>query len=184
MPINEQIKQIKNRIMYLRDVLDITIDEMASQLGITTDQYIQYESGETDIPAGIIYGIASIFEIDVTEILTGESPRMVDYTITRKNKGILVERYQGYSFEALAHNYIGRNKEPMLVTIKSSKNHPALVSHSGQEFNYVLEGSIAVIIGSKTLTLVEGDCIYFNPEIPHGQYALTDEAKFLTLIDN
>lgn len=184
MSVNYQIKQIKNRIAYLRDVLDISIEEISSQLGISVEQYIQYESGDIDIPAGIIYGIASIFEIDVTEILTGESPRMLDYTITRKNKGIVVERFKGYSFEALAHNYIGRNKEPMLVTIKCSKNHPELVSHSGQEFNYVLEGSIAVVIGSKTLTLEEGDCIYFNPEIPHGQYALTDEAKFLTLIDN
>ncbi len=184
MSINDQIRQIKNRIAYLRDVLDISVEEMSSQLGITTEQYVQYESGDIDIPAGIIYGIASIFEIDVTEILTGESPRMVDYTITRKNKGILVERFKGYSFEALAHNYVGRNKEPMLVTIRASKTHPDLVSHNGQEFNYVLEGSIAVVIGSKTLTLDEGDCIYFNPEIPHGQYALTDEAKFLTLIDN
>ena len=70
------------------------------------------------------------------------------------------------------------------VAATLSKTHPDLVSHNGQEFNYVLEGSIAVVIGSKTLTLDEGDCIYFNPEIPHGQYAITDEAKFLTLIDN
>ena len=57
MSINDQIRQIKNRIAYLRDVLDISVEEMSSQLGITTEQYVQYESGDIDIPAGIIYGI-------------------------------------------------------------------------------------------------------------------------------
>lgn len=184
MSISDQVKQIKNRISYLRDVLDISVEEISNSLGISIEQYIEYEQGESDIPAGIIYGIASKFDIDVTEILTGESPRMVDYTVTRKQKGIEVERFEGYKFEALAHNYVGRNKEPMLVTIKRSDERPRLVSHGGQEFNFVLEGSLNVVIDNKTITLNEGDCIYFNPEIPHGQYAITEEAKFLTLIDN
>ena len=56
MPINEQIKQIKNRIMYLRDVLDITIDEMASQLGIT--KVLDTVNGAKDAIRGDIFLMA------------------------------------------------------------------------------------------------------------------------------
>ncbi|HBR31248.1 MAG TPA: XRE family transcriptional regulator, partial [Clostridiales bacterium] len=56
-------------------------------------------------------------------------------------------------------------------------------THTGQEFNYVLEGKIAVILNKKTIELSEGDSIYFDPSVPHGQIALGGTARFLTVID-
>ncbi len=180
----EHIRQIKNRIRYLREALETSPEQLAYKLGFTESQYLEYEQGEGDIPAGVIYDIAAALGVDPTELLIGESPRMTDYTVTRKGCGIAVERFPGYSFEALAYNFVGRNKDPMLVTIDPSDTLPKLVTHSGQEFNYVIEGKVAVIIGNKTVTLNAGDCIYFNPAIEHGQYAVGGRAVFLTLIDS
>lgn len=179
----EKLKQVTERIRYLRDVLDFSATEVAEKLEIPVSLYVEYENGEKDIPISVIYGVASIFGVDATDILTGEAPRMYEYTVTRKNQGIAIKRYEGYSFEALAHNYIGRNKEPMLVVIDPSDTPPELVTHSGQEFNFVLEGKIGVTIGKKTITLEKGDCIYFDPHYPHGQFAIGGRAEFLTVID-
>lgn len=179
----DKLKQVTERIQYLRDILEIPAEEMAEKLGVPASLYLEYEKGEKDIPISMIYAVASIFDVDATDILTGSSPRMYDYTVTRRGKGIDIKRYEGYSFEALAHNFIGRNKEPMLVTIKPADTPPELVTHSGQEFNYVLSGKIGVTVGKNTLTLAEGDCIYFDPSIPHGQFAIDGAAKFLTVID-
>ena len=71
----------------------------------------------------------------------------------------------------------------MIVTISPSEKHAPLVSHSGQEFNYVLEGKIGVTIGERDHILSAGDSIYFNPSIPHVQYAIGGSAKFITIID-
>lgn len=180
----DKLKQVTDRIRYLRDILDYTEEEVAEKLGISTELYKEYESGAKDIPISMMYGVAAIFGVEATEILTGEAPRMQDYTVTRKGQGINIDRYKGYSFEALAHNYIDKNKEPMLVTIELSDGTPELVSHGGQEFNYVLEGTVGVVIGKKTVTLETGDCVYFDPSIPHGQFAVNGTAKFLTIIDN
>ena len=58
-----------------------------------------------------------------------------------------------------------------------------MVAHSGQEFNLVLEGSVAVVFDGKELILNEGDSIYFNPTHPHGQKCHGDKkARFLTMI--
>ena len=179
----DKLKQVTERIKYLRDILDFSQVEVAEKLGISTTLYNEYETGAKDIPISMMYGVAAIFGVDATEILTGEAPRMLDYTVTRKDSGIAIDRYVGYKFEALAHNYKNKNKEPMLVTIDVSDNPPELVSHSGQEFNYVLEGKIGVTIGKKTVMLEAGDCIYFDPRIPHGQFAVDGTAKFLTVID-
>ena len=183
MSLNDQIKQIKNRIAYLRDSVSVSSEEIANYLGITTDSYLEFEVGESDIPISMIYGIAHALGVDATEIMTGEAPRMSSYSVTRKNMGIKIERYKGYDFEALAYNFIDRDKEPMLVSIEPCDKRPELVTHSGQEFNYVLEGKVGVIIGAKTIELDPGDSIYFNPLIPHGQFAIGGKVRFLTIID-
>ncbi|MDD4125087.1 MAG: cupin domain-containing protein [Eubacteriales bacterium] len=179
----EQLKQITDRIKYLRDILDISSTELAERIGMPIEQYIAYENCEKDIPISMIYNAASALGVDATELLTGEAPRMDAYAVTRKGKGIDVERYEGYAFESLSYNFRDRNKEPMIVTISPAENKPLPVSHGGQEFNLVLEGTVGVIIGGKEIILNEGDSIYFDPSIPHGQYAIGGTAKFLTVID-
>lgn len=183
MNVNEQIKQIADRIKYLRDAVDMTAEEVANTISISLDEYYEYENGEKDIPISVIYSTAAALGVDPTELIIGEAPRMAEYCITRKNAGVIIERFPGYSFEALAHNYIGRDKEPMIVTLSASDEHAALVSHSGQEFNYVLEGKLGITLGNRTFELSAGDSIYFSPSIPHGQFALEGTAKFLTIID-
>ncbi len=180
----DKLKLVTERIRYLRDILDLSQIEVAEKLGISIELYNDYESGKKDMPISIMYGVAAIFGVDAAEILTGETPRMLDYTVTRKGCGIGIDRYAGYKFEALAHNYKGKNKEPMLVTIEVSNTQPELVTHGGQEFNYVLDGKIGVILGKKTVVLEKGDCIYFDPSTPHGQYAIDGVATFLTVIDS
>ena len=183
MIVNEQIKQVASRISYLGATLDMTREQIAAAIDMSIDDYIRYENGTKDIPVSMIYSVAAVLGIDATELLTGESPRMKEYAVTRKGRGVGVERYKGYAFESLAYNYTGRDKEPMIVTISPGDEHPQLVTHTGQEFNYVLEGKIAVILNKKTIELSEGDSIYFDPSVPHGQIALGGTARFLTVID-
>ena len=183
MVANEQIKQIASRIIYMRETLELSQQDVAEKIDMPLEEYIAYETGEKDLPVSMIYSVAGALGIDATELLTGETPRMDSYAVTRKGQGVGVERYKGYAFESLAANFRHRDKEPMLVTISPKDGKPELVAHGGQEFNYVISGKIAVVIGAKTIVLNEGDSIYFDPRIRHGQYAVDGEARVLTVID-
>lgn len=108
---------------------------------------------------------------------------MNSYTITRKGKGISIERYKEYSFSSLAYNFIGRDMDPMIVDLLPKDRPPELVKHRGQEFNYVLEGKVTVIIDGHKHVLNQGDSIYFDPSVPHGQMAEFGPARFLTIIN-
>ncbi len=180
--MNEQLAQIAARMRELREILDITPEALAQTVGISPQQYNAYENGTDDIPIGVLYAAAHAMGVDPTELLTGEAPRMADYTIVRGGRGVSIQRYAGYAFSDLAYNFIGREMRPMLVTLSQS-DAPELVTHDGQEFNYVLEGKLEVTVGGKSFTLEAGDCVYFNPKLPHGQRAQTAVAKFLTVIN-
>ena len=179
----DEIKMIADRVREMRDILEIDVAEMAEKIGVSVEQYLQYENAEDDIPVGKLYLMASEFGVDPTVLLSGQTPRMEDYTVVRGGKGVTVERYAGYRFTSLAFNFKNRDMEPMIVSLLPSDEQPELVTHAGQEFNYVLEGKVAVTIGKKTHVLEAGDSIYFNPALPHGQHAVDAPAKFLTVIN-
>ena len=86
--MNEQIKQIAGRIRELREILDVAAIDLAKQLNLSPEEYERYENAEDDIPIGVIYGVAAALNVDPTVLLTGEAPRMNDYTIVRQGRGV------------------------------------------------------------------------------------------------
>lgn len=174
------------RIRELREILDFSQEKVAEKLGIALDTYRQYETGQQSIPISTLNAVAELFHVDFTVLLTGDMPRMEDYSLVRKGEGVNVERFPGYTFQSLAANFKNRSMEPLLVSLDEHDDgkEPALVAHGGQEFNLVLEGTIKLVLGKHEFLLHEGDSFYFDPRIPHGQRAVGRPAKFVTVINN
>jgi len=170
------------RIKELREILEISALDMAKDIDISYDTYKKYEEGELDIPISVLYTIAGRLGTDVTVLLTGEEARMDSAAVCRKGKGVQIERYPGYEFSSLAYNFKHRTIEPLLVTLDSSKPPAELVSHSGQEFNFVIEGQIKITVVKTDHILNPGDSIYFDARLPHAQSAVNGTAQFLTII--
>jgi transcriptional regulator with XRE-family HTH domain len=182
--MSESTQQIATRIREIREDCDLTAEAAAQKLGISFALYDQYENAAVDIPISMLYEMAKLFSVDLTELLTGLSPRLHNYCLVRNGEGVETERFKGYKFQNLAYNFINKKFEPLLVTIEPEKNKQmSLVTHPGQEFNYVLSGKVKVILGGAELELGVGDSLYFDPTIPHGQVAADGQpAQFLTVI--
>lgn len=101
-------EQIALRIREFREILGLSPETVAHQLGISNEQYLLYENNTESMPISTLYKLAEIFETDFTVLLTGDSPRMADYTLVRAGQGVQVDRYPGYKFQSLAFNYISR----------------------------------------------------------------------------
>jgi len=180
--MNEKLAHIPERIKELREILDISIFDMAKDTNLSFETYKKYESGDMDIPISVLYTIANRLGTDVTVLLTGEEARMDSAAVCRKGKGVQIERYPGYEFSSLASNFKHRTMEPLLVTLDSTKPQAAPVSHTGQEFNYIVEGQVKVIVAKSEYILSAGDSIYFDARLPHGQSAVSGMAQFITII--
>ena len=178
----ENVSHVPLRIKELREILGISALDMAKDTNISFEIYNKYEDGSLDIPISVLYTIANRLGTDVTVLLTGEEARMESAAVCRKGKGVQIERYPGYEFSSLAYNFKHRTMEPLLVLLDSSKPQAAPVSHSGQEFNYIVEGNVKVTVGRNEHVLSQGDSIYFDARLPHGQSALNGSAQFITII--
>ena len=181
--MNEQIKQIAIRLKGLRESLDLSLAKMAEQCKRPVAEIEQYEAGETDIPMSFLFDVAQHFHIDTSTLISGEEPRMSAYFLTRYGQGRSVERTKAYKYQALAGGYKRPKAEPFEVTVEPNDRPIYLNTHTGEEFNYVLEGCLQLHINGKDLFLNPGDSIYFDSSNPHGMKALDDKpVKFLAII--
>jgi transcriptional regulator with XRE-family HTH domain len=183
--MNEQIKQIAQRLRGLREVLELTVDELAAQCDIRAEEYRLSESGEHDISVSMLQKIARRYNVALDALMFGEEPRMTAYFVTRADKGVSIERTKAYKYQSLASGFINREADPFIVTVEPKADSVPMYynSHDGQEFNYVLEGRMLISIDGKEQILGEGDSIYFNSKLMHGMKALDGrKVRFLAII--
>ena len=183
--MNEQIKQIAERIREIREISGISAETLADRLGVPGEKYSMYESGETDIPVGIIFNISELFNVELSVMLGGDNPKLRIYSIVRNGKGLNLERRKQYRYESLAFNFMHKKAEPFMVSIDPKPENSPLEfnSHPGQEFNYVIKGTMMTIIDGHEIILKEGDSVYFNSGYKHAMKALNNEqVKFLAIV--
>lgn len=169
----------------LREVLELTEQEVADACQLTIEDYRELESGTRDISVSTLQKISRHYGISLDVLMFGEEPKMSSYFLTRKGTGISVERRKAYKYEALASGFRGRIADPFIVTVEPKPEGTPVQfnSHQGQEFNLVVEGRLLLNINGKELILNQGDSLYFNSALPHGMLALDGKpVKFLAII--
>lgn len=183
--MEDSIKQIGQRLRGLREVLGIPADEVAELCEVSLPQYLKMEDGEVDPSVYRLSKISKRYGIALDVLLFGEEPRMSRYFLTRRGQGLTVERRKEYQYQSLASGFRNHKMEAFLTTVdplpdgrKHGKN-----AHDGQEFDFVVSGTLELTIGDKVLTLNEGDSIYFDSSQPHCMNAVGDKpVKFLVMV--
>jgi len=178
-----QFAELAQRIAGLRDACGYTVEEFAEKLGVATDVYREYEETGFDVPASLLMHVANVCNVDMGVLLTGISTHLDTYQVVRAGAGRVVKRFPGYHFQDLAYSYSNKVMQPLLVTLEPDQKPADLVTHAGQEFNYVTKGCVILVFNDREIRLNEGDSVYFNPHIPHAQHCGSNEsATFVTMI--
>lgn len=183
--MNNDPKQVGQRLIGLRYALDLTVEEFAKGCDIPVDEYLQYESGERDLSISVLRRIASVYNVDVSVLMFDEEPRMNSYFVTRKGKGLSMQRVESYKYHTLTGTFTNKNAEVFEVTVEPKGDDVEIhqSTHSGQEFNLVLEGCMLLHINGKDVILEEGDSIYFDSSLPHGMKALDGKpVRFIAVV--
>ena len=119
--MNEQMKQIGQRIQDLREISELSAQEVADSIGISLEKYLAYENGEKDLPISILYELANKFDVDFTAILSGDAPKLNVYQHVKAGHGLGVKRHETYQYHNLAFNFANKSIEPFYVTVPPSK---------------------------------------------------------------
>jgi transcriptional regulator with XRE-family HTH domain len=73
------IGEIAQRIRTLRDICELSVEDMAEYIGCSVTDYELAETGKTDFSFTFIYKCAEKFGVDMVELLTGDNPHLSFY---------------------------------------------------------------------------------------------------------
>lgn len=182
-----RILEIAERMKGLRQLMEISEEEMARITGVTAEEYRQYENGMADFPFTFLLKCAERFGIDLVELMTGDNPKLSFFTIVRNGKGLPMERRKGFTYKHLAYLIKNKIAEPFLVVAPYSEEDQSkpieYSTHEGQEFDYILRGSLKVDLDGHVDVLNAGDAVYYDSSHRHGMIATGGgDCEFLALV--
>ena len=165
--------RVGERVKELRERKGLSLKEVADLTGFSTALLSQMENHLVSPSLGTIIKLARALNVRVGDFL-GETEGE-PFTIVRKDERKMVSRFAskegvkyGYSYESLGFDKKDRHMEPFIVTLEPATVKAAKTSvHEGEEFIFVLEGEMEVILGNHTDILYPGDSIYYDSTIPH-----------------
>ena len=148
-----------------RQSLGFSLQELASKIGISASLLEEMEEGKAILPLGQLIKLSKTLSLKMGDFIS-EGDKA--FTIVRaggrksfKRFGKSKEEHRGYEYESLAPGKRDRLMEPFIVTLHpSDADEPS--AHDGQEFIYVLEGQMDVVVGETKDVLGPGDAIYYD----------------------
>jgi transcriptional regulator with XRE-family HTH domain len=177
----EEIR-VGEKVKALREQKGLSLRELADLTGFSSALLSQMENHLVSPSLGTMFKLAKALGIRVGDFL-GETEGE-PFAIVRKDERKTVSRFAskegvkyGYSYESLGFEKKNRRMEPFIVTLEPATVKTSKISvHDGEEFIFVLEGEMEVILGNHTDVLYPGDSIYYDSNIPHRVQCHQDKA--------
>jgi len=168
----EIILNVGESIKAIRKKKGLSLKDLSQRTGLDAGLLMEIEKGEVSPPLGTIIKVAKALETKMGYFISGGED--LPYTIVRKDDQKLVSRFDtgksdryGYEFSSLAPHKKNRHMEPLIVKLEPSDIEEERSTHDGQEFIYVLEGTMEVRLQEEVHLLEPGDAIYYDSTVPH-----------------
>lgn len=180
-------RYIGNTIRDLRQRHELTIAEVAEQVGISRGMWSKIENAQTATSLDTLVKIASAFGVSLSTLFRNYNTPVGGAQYVKQGEGMEVVRRgtkRGHTYHLLAYDQ-GPTKrfEPFLITMDDASEVFPTFEHPGTEFIYMLQGKLEYRHGQHTYLLEPGDALTFRGEIPHGPEKLIElPIRFLAII--
>ncbi|MCX5807693.1 MAG: XRE family transcriptional regulator [Proteobacteria bacterium] len=156
--------RIAERIKMLRQAKSLTQEELATRAGLTKGFISQVERNLTSLSVESLIGILDALDEKPSAFFDGT----IDEKIVFKLKD-RVELEWDYvkNFQILVPAAQNRMMDPALLDLDVGEKTPEEEPHEGEEFGFVLSGSIELVLGGKPYKLKKGECFYFKATRKH-----------------
>jgi transcriptional regulator with XRE-family HTH domain len=152
------------KLKEIRKKLGFTLEDISQKTGFTKSFISQIENGKNSPSISSLKKICYALGTTISELF--EDERNIVHKFTKEDYNILDNKNIVMYF--LASKLISRKLEPMIIEIDPhGETGSDYYRHSGEEFGYVLEGTLTVIIGTDEYNIEQGESIYFSSNLPH-----------------
>lgn len=155
--------ELGKRIKDMRNQKGLTQEELADRCELTKGYISQLENDLNSPSITTLTDILAALGSNLSEFFREETQEKVVFS---KNEFIEKES-EGVLWNWLIPNAQKNMMEPVLVELGEGVETTGDVPHEGEEFGYVLQGSIAIILGSQRHVCKKGEAFYYPANKPH-----------------
>jgi transcriptional regulator with XRE-family HTH domain len=160
------------RLRVARKQYGWTLAEVAERSGVSITTISRAERGQLALSYEKFSALGRALKIDMGAMFaeTGaEATTLQGPIVTRAGEGVT---YRGlaFSYEFLNTQAVGKQMSPILGTVhaRSIQGPEDFARHEGEEFVYILSGSVEVHFETgEVVHLARGDSLYFDSRIGH-----------------
>jgi len=156
--------KIGERIKNLRELSNLTQEELADRAGLTKGFISQIERDLTSISLDSFLQILEAMDENISDFFRESSAEKIVY---RETDRVAIEKDKIQRFELLVPGSTNRRLEPILLTLRKGQVTPRERPHEGEEFGFVLRGKVTLRFGKEALKLQRGECFYLSAEKEH-----------------
>lgn len=157
--------EIGNKIKELRIAKDLTQEELADRAELSKGFISQLERDLTSPSIATLIDLLQVLGTTINEFFKEEPEEQIvfhyedyfekiDYELKNKTEWIIPNAQKNMM-------------EPIRLTLEPGGSTYLDVPHEGEEFGYVMKGSIKIHVGKKIFTARKGESFYFTAHSEH-----------------
>lgn len=155
--------EIGSKIKRLRQQLNLSQSELADRCELTKGYISQLENDLTSPSIATLIDILAALGTDLSHFFEKED----DARIVFSENDFIEKQDGGMTLKWIIPNAQKNEMEPVLVELQEGASTADDFPHEGEEFGFVLEGRVAVTLGSRTNICKKGETFYYTADKPH-----------------
>lgn len=155
---------IGKKIKRLRILNNLTQEELASRCDLTKGYISQLENDLTSPSIATLVDILEVLGTNLNEFFSSDT---VSEKIIFTKEDYFSKDYDYGSITWLVTNAQKNEIEPILLTLYPNQSTPVDYPHEGEEFGYVIEGTILVCLENNKFKCKKGETFYYESSKMH-----------------
>lgn len=157
--------EIGSKIRELRNQKGLTQEELADRCELSKGFISQLENDLTSPSIATLIDILQCLGTSLKDFFDDEEDEQIVFTKNDFFEKIDTELHN--KIEWIIPNAQKNMMEPIRVTLEQGGCTYPDQPHEGEEFGYVLSGSITIVIGKRIIKAKKGDSFYYTPHAKH-----------------
>ena len=167
---SELLPRVAKKIKLIRVRKNMTLQDVSQKANISKGLLSKIENSRTVPSLPVFLSIVNTLQVPLKDFFEGmELPNGKDYLLVKASDQQVLQKEdrEGFDYKfVLAQQLAPATMEVALLTVKPGAKSRATTT-DGFEMKYILSGRCDYFIGEETISLEEGDTIYFDASKPH-----------------
>jgi transcriptional regulator with XRE-family HTH domain len=163
--IQSQLCSFGTRLQELRLQKDWTLQELADRSGLSKAFLSRLESGDRHASIAAVLTLSRIFGVSLASLF--ESDVAADPCVIVRRAEAVERKVNGLGYTPLSKSSHWFKLQPIRVRVQRSRRGNEHFQHEGEEWIYILSGSLTLSLAGATYDLSPGDAAHFDSRLPH-----------------